>query len=144
MQILIETEVNTNFESVFAAFDEQLFMALNPPIMPVKLRRFDGCQKGDLVQIELPIGLWESLITENGESDSEIYFIDEGRKLPFPLKKWRHQHRIQRTGENTSLIIDKIDFSTNFAPLDWLMYPVLYLQFLYRKPVYRKRFGKTQ
>lgn len=143
MNIRIETKVAKSHEQVFSAFKEDLFMALNPPIMPVKLLRFDGCKKGDEVHIQLPFGmLWVSDITDFSHSEKEIYFIDEGRKLPIPLKKWRHQHRIIAQGENTTLIVDDIDFSTNNRLLDFLIYPALWLQFVYRKPVYRRWFNK--
>ncbi len=142
MRIKIKTKVNKDYKAVFEQFDKDLFLALNPPIMPVKLLRFDGCKTGDEVHIQLPFKtLWISDITEFSASEKEIYFIDEGRKLPFPLKKWKHKHRIIKLSENETLIVDDINFSTNFILLDILIYPTLFLQFLYRKPIYKKWFA---
>lgn len=142
MRINITTQVNKNFQIVFSQFNESLFLALNPPIMPVTLLRFDGCQKGDEVHIKLPFKmLWISDIIEFSESDKEIYFIDIGRKLPFPLKKWKHKHRIIFLEEKRTQIIDEISFSTNNWLLDILIYPALWLQFMYRIPIYKKWFS---
>ncbi len=142
MRICIKTNVNKPYKQIFSGFNEALFLALNPPIMPVKLLRFDGCKKGDEVHIQLPFKmLWISDITDFSETENEIYFIDEGRQLPFPLKQWKHKHRIIKQTENDTLIIDDINFSTNNKLLDFLIYPALWLQFAYRKPVYKKWFA---
>lgn len=147
MKINVSTHVESNMEQVWAQFDESLFKALNPPFPPVKLLRFDGSQKGDEVHLLLNFllfkQLWKSLITDQGEKDGEIYFVDEGIQLPFFLKKWRHRHRIVRNGRG-STIIDEIEYHTPLPLLDWLMYPAMIGQFLYRKPVYQKFFAKKK
>jgi ligand-binding SRPBCC domain-containing protein len=81
----------------------------------------------------------EKLITENEEKAGEIYFIDKGIQLPFFLSYWQHKHIIRQQGKQTS-IIDDIRFRTPFFLFDFLLFPVLYGQFLYRKPVYKKYF----
>jgi ligand-binding SRPBCC domain-containing protein len=63
--------------------------------------------------------------------------------LPFFLSYWQHTHRIRRQGEHTA-ITDDIQFKTPFLLFDFLMYPVLYAQFLYRKPVYKRLFGSRE
>jgi ligand-binding SRPBCC domain-containing protein len=147
MHIQITTIVTQNYRQVAAKFDENLFSALNPPFPPVKLLRFDGSRKGDEVHLELNFLLfkqvWKSLIVENGEKEGEVYFIDKGIKLPFFLSCWQHRHIIRQQGEYTA-IIDDIQFKTPFFLFDFLMYPVLYGQFLYRKPVYKTYFSKAK
>ncbi len=144
MKLKIETDVRQDYRTVFAGFSRELFLALNPPFPPVELQKF-GMAKGDEVHILLKFGLfsqqWVSLITETGESETEIYFVDEGVSLPFFLKKWRHRHRILRR-ENGARIIDDITFEGRFPLLTYLLFPVLYAQFRYRSPVYRRFFGK--
>jgi ligand-binding SRPBCC domain-containing protein len=144
MRIKITTLVTQNYRQVADKFDENLFKALSPPFPPVKLLRFDGSRKGDEVHLELNFLLfrqvWKSLITEDGVKEGEVYFIDKGTQLPFFLSYWQHTHRICQQGAHTA-IIDDIQFKTPFFLFDFLMYPVLYGQFLYRKPVYRKLFG---
>jgi len=144
MKIKVETVVNADFTKVYTAFDQQLFKALNPPLLPVKLLRFDGCQKGDEVHLQFPFGVrWVSLITDSQTSMEKFVFVDEGRILPFPLKNWKHQHKVLRKNHKT-MIVDDIYYQTHHILLDWLLYPVLYMQFLYRKPVYRRYFEKKK
>lgn len=143
MRISISTAVNQSVKKVFEGFNEALFLKLSPPFPPVKLLRFDGCRKNDEVHLQLSFIFfsqqWISLITEYENNINEIYFIDEGISLPFFLKSWKHKHLI-KAHENTTQIIDDIEFSTGTVVTDILFYPLLYLQFLYRKPVYEKLF----
>lgn len=147
MRITIPTSVRQPPEVVWEQFNEDLFRKLSPPFPPAKLLRFDGSLPGDEVHVELNFGLfqqtWVSVITEQRETAEEIYFVDEGVKLPFFLRFWRHKHRILRDGTG-SRIIEEIDYRTPFLPMDYLMYPVLYGQFSYRKPVYRRVFGGSE
>ena len=147
MRLKIETKVFARLDKVSRGFNEQLFKALNPPFPPVKLLKFGGCEKGDKVVLELNFLLfkqiWQSDITDHGESEREWYFVDEGVKLPFFLKTWRHRH-IVRSTPNGSVIIDDIEFSTGTIVTDFIMYPVLFAHFLYRKPVYKKVFKQKE
>lgn len=146
MKILIETTVEQDFKTVFDGFNESLFLALKPPFPPMALKRFDGSQTGDKVEMQLNFILfkqdWNAEIIAHGATDTEYYFIDSGVQLPFFLKYWRHRHRIIKTPKNQTLIIDDIEFTTPFGLLNYLMYPVMYLQFAMRKPVYKRIFKK--
>ncbi len=145
MHFIIQTRVEQNYQTVFNGFTKDLFMALKPPLMPLKLLRFDGCKKGDEVHVELMWGLkWTSLITSRALGTKEIFFIDEGLQLPFFLKSWQHQHRIINLENDNggALIVDDITYQTPFFWLDYLLYPIMYLQFYYRKPVYKRYFKK--
>ena len=143
MHLTIKTQVHQGYRSVMQGFTEDLFIKLNPPFPPVKLIRFDGCKKGDVVSLELNFIFfkqrWESLIVEDNLTDEEFYFIDEGRKLPFFLKYWRHKHRIIKN-ESGSEVVDDVSFRSPIRMTDFLLYPFLWLQFWYRKPVYKKVF----
>ena len=144
MRIVISTQVKQPFQTVFAGFEKELFLKLNPPFPKVKLKRFDGSQTGDIVTIELNFLLfkqtWVSKIIDHQSNQDEIYFIDQGIKLPFFLKSWQHQHRILNEGHQAR-IVDDIDYKTPFWLMDYLMYPLMYVQFLYRKPIYRRYFA---
>jgi ligand-binding SRPBCC domain-containing protein len=144
MKILIQTQVNQEFRTVWDGFDLSLFEILSPPFPPVKVLRFDGCLKGNFVSLELNFLLfkqtWTSEITEQQATDDEIYFIDEGTKLPFFLSYWQHKHRVVRNPSGGTLIIDDISFKTPTLFTNYLFYPLMYLQFLMRKPIYRKVF----
>ena len=143
MQLKITTQVNADWKTVQQGFNEELFKALNPPFPKVSLRQFDGCEKGDIVDLELNFLVfkqrWKSEIIDDHTTEKSFYFIDVGVKTPFFLKSWKHQHIIQAS-INGSEIIDQITFTTGTLFTDLIMYPLLVGQFLYRKPIYKKRF----
>jgi len=143
MKILLKTQVEQDYRMVYERFDRDLFLALKPPLLPLELKRFDGSKTGDEVHIQLGRGFlaqdWNAKIVEDKLTDDEAYFIDEGIKLPFFLKTWQHKHRIIRT-ETGAIIIDDIEYKTPTLLTDYLMYPIMWLQFAARKPVYRKYF----
>ncbi|AKP50641.1 SRPBCC family protein [Cyclobacterium amurskyense] len=146
MKFRLTTNVNQNYLKVKSGFNADLFKALNPPFPPVKLLRFDGSSKGDLVSLELNFiffkQVWTSEITADHLDRNEYFFVDEGLKLPFFLKKWHHKHRIISDGNDQAKIIDEISFSSPIRLLDYLLYPLLYFQFSMRKPIYKKVFSK--
>lgn len=144
MKLILKTTVQQSYLQVWRGFDETLFRRLSPPFPPVRVVRFDGCLKGNIVELELNFFLfkllWTSKITEQQGNVEEVFFIDEGVKLPFFLSYWRHRHRIIKDGEHT-IIADEIEFRTPSILTDYLFYPLLYGQFLYRKPIYRNVFS---
>lgn len=147
-RIRLSVQVEQDYKAVFTGFTEDLFKQLKPPGVRMKLVRFDGCQKGDIVQLELKVlgfikQMWKSTVTDSGKRAREFYFVDEGKgaELPFFLKKWKHRHRMIDEGERGTTIIDDFEYT---APLgmNWLLYPVLWAQFAYRKAVYKRVFKK--
>jgi ligand-binding SRPBCC domain-containing protein len=138
MKILIKTDIPRNFLEVFARFDLNLFKKLAPPLVRLEVLRFDGCKKGDEVHLKVSGKLWISHITADYQDDSQIYFVDMGYQIPYPLTYWKHVHRVESTGEKSSQVIDDIEFSTGNALTDRLIYPGIYVMFLLRKPVYKK------
>lgn len=143
VNITIKTIVDQRLPEVIAGFHGDLFLKLNPPFPKVRLVRFDGCRKGDIVSMKLDFLIfkqtWTSEITENQSSSDEFFFIDKGIQMPFFFKYWRHKHILQAQDDKT-VVIDDITYQTPSLLTDWLMYPLLYLQFLYRKPIYKKVF----
>ena len=144
MKINIETKVNQNLQTVWKGFDLTLFKKLSPPFPPVEIIEFGGCMKRDKVHLRLNFLLfkqdWISDIIDQQATDQEIFFIDEGSKLPFFLAEWHHKHRMVKDGSGT-IIKDEITFKTPTLLTDYIFYPLMYLQFLYRKPIYRKIFN---
>jgi len=145
MNLVITTKVEQHYKAVKAGINEQLFKQLAPPFPPFRLLRFDGSKTGDYVHIELNLllckQLWISRITDHDTTPEEYYFVDEGEKLPFFLKTWKHRHRFCKYGEQT-YIIDDISYTTPFLLLDYLMYPAMWLQFAYRRPIYKRVFKR--
>jgi len=146
MQIIIKTKVEKDVNTVFEAFDLELFKKLKPPGIGLKVLRFDGCKTGDLVELELNFGLfkqkWKSEITESGTTDNGFFFVDEsyGKDLPFFLSDWKHRHIISKDDAGT-IITDHINFKSPYG-LSFLFYPAVWLQMYLRKPVYKKTFKK--
>lgn len=145
MQLQVRTKIRRPYLQVKEGFNEQLFMKLNPPFPKVDLKRFDGCEKGDLVNMQLNFIVfkqtWESLITADDTTKGYFFFQDEGKQLPFFLKKWKHRHWVRKVDEFSSEIVDDVHFSTGNILSDVCMYPLMKAQFLYRPPVYRKFFN---
>nr|WP_209331095.1 hypothetical protein [Lunatimonas salinarum] len=146
MHITLSTQVDQHYLKVKEGFSSELLLKLNPPFPTVRLTRFDGSEVGDLVSLEINMLIakvnWTSKITNSAITAEEYYFVDEGVSLPFFLRKWKHKHRIIRQGDEQTVIRDEISFSGRFSLLTPILYPVLYFQFLYRKPIYRKVFAK--
>ncbi|WP_339757364.1 hypothetical protein [Algoriphagus aquimarinus] len=144
MRLELSCQVNQDFLKVKAGFNESLFAKLSPPFPPVNLVRYDGSETGDMVSMELNFFFfkqkWTSTITDNHTNSKEYYFVDEGVELPFFLKSWKHKHRIIKEGHST-IIRDEIEFKAPFGLLSLLLYPALYIQFAYRKPIYKKVFA---
>lgn len=146
MRIKIPIPVEGKPEEILKRFDRQLFEALSPPGIKVELLRFDGSKKGDKIHVRLHMPLlgkqdWVSVITEEVWSEQEAYFVDEGEQLPAFLSQWRHKHLVEAY-KNGSRIVEDISYESPYKILTILLYPVMYLQFAYRKIVYWKVFGR--
>jgi ligand-binding SRPBCC domain-containing protein len=144
--ISIKTTVRRPLAEVKSKFNRALFLALSPPFPKALVEKFDGCSPGDKVQLTLNFILfkqqWHGVITEESSTDVEWYFIDEGEILPFPLKSWKHKHALRvDASSGKTLIHDYISFSTGSWLLDRLSYPLFFMMFYYRKPIYRKYFA---
>ncbi len=145
MKFNVKTKVNAPIEHVWGNFNRNLFLKLAPVFPPLTLLRFDGCKVGDIVCLKLGFiffsQIWESHVIAQETKENEISFIDEGKKLPFFLKYWQHTHILQKNADNTTTIIDAISYKSPFW-LDYLFFPLLYLTFAYRIPIYKKFFKK--
>ena len=143
MRITIKTRVEQDFRKVFQAFDFNLFMKLKPPLVSLKVMRFDGSSPGDVVHVEINVlGLkqeWISEITERIENTSECYFVDEGTLLPKPLEYWQHRHIIKKSIDS-SIIIDDICYKSGNILVEFLLFPAFFMQFFLRKHVYKSYF----
>lgn len=149
MKLLLKTNVKQPPDQVWAEFNEQLFKQLAPPFPRIRLLRFDGSTTGCTVEVELNFLLfrqiWQSEIIDHGVTEEEIWFVDRGSKLPFFLKFWLHRHRLLRISHGTdsgTQIVDDIEYRTGSVILDYLMYPLMWAQFVYRGPIYRRAFNK--
>ncbi len=147
MKLLLKTRVEQSPREVWSGFDESLFLKLAPPFPRTRLLKFEGSTTGCWVEVEINFVVfkqtWQSLIVAHEESEQTIWFIDEGRKLPFFLKYWRHRHLMEADGTGT-IITDDIEYRSPTSIFDILLYPSLWLQFAYRKPIYRRVFARKK
>jgi ligand-binding SRPBCC domain-containing protein len=146
MNIVIRTRVQADLATVVAGFNEDLFRALAPPFPRVKVLRFDGCHAGDVVSVQLNFGVGTQVFTSDiirhEQTDNAFVFVDRGRDMPFPLTQWEHVHSIERSDAGC-VITDDITYRTSNKLLDVLTYPLFWLQFFYRKPIYRRAFREA-
>ena len=145
MHVTLRTAVSQPPAVVMAGFTRELFVALAPPFPRLRLLRFDGCHSGDRVEIELDTLVkrlsWTSLIVDDGtQPDGTHFFVDEGQVLPPPLRFWRHRHLIQPCPNGGSVIVDALEYRTASRLLDALIYPAMWAQFAWRRPIYRRWF----
>ena len=145
MHVTLRTAVSQPPARVMAGFTRELFVALAPPFPRLRLLRFDGCRTGDRVEIELNTLVtrlaWTSLIVDDGvQPDGTLFFIDEGQVLPPPLRFWRHRHLIQPGPNGGSVIVDALEYRTASRLLDVVIYPAMWAQFAWRRPIYRRWF----
>lgn len=146
MNIRLETKVKGHYKTIMDGFDRELFEALTPKQGKVEIVTFTGSKKGDRVHLRFlsPIRTeWISDITEDAVNEDEAYFIDEGVKLPFPLRYWQHKHIVRKVTEETSCIVDDITFKGVNPVVSLLLYPAIYLGFYPRKRIYQQYFGKA-
>ena len=145
MHLTLRTTVAQLPAQVMAGFTRELFVALAPPFPKLRLQRFDGSHTGDQVEIELDTLVtrlrWTSRITEDGVlSDGTHFFVDEGQILPPPLRYWQHRHLVQPAPHGGSVIVDALEYRTASPVLDALLYPAMWAQFAWRRPIYRRWF----
>ena len=144
MRLVLKTKVSGNYKVIMDRFDLDLFEALKPIGAKMEIVEFTGSQKGDLVHIRFTKPFrteWISKITDHGSDDKMAFFLDEGDKLPFPLKKWKHKHIVEYETDSQSIIVDDISFSSNNVILDLILYPAMFLGFYPRKKIYKKYFS---
>ena len=144
----ITCRVHASLPYVWSQFDQHLLGKLSPPFPIARIIQFDGCQVNDEVCIELDFLIfktrWHSRITAFQADATSYVFVDEGTRVPFGMKAWHHEHRIESISAIESAIIDKIQFQTNYKLLDWLLFPLIWGMIVYRLPLYKKYLHQPQ
>jgi len=142
----VSTTVQASVENIRQKFTADLFKELNPPFPPVKLLRFGGNEPGAEVELEMNFLLfkqrWLSHISAAELSENKWFFIDEGVKLPFFLVSWKHVHLVEQSGRG-SKITDRISLGGPAWLPDFLLVFLFKGLMTYRKPVYRRIFGRA-
>lgn len=145
MRIVLRSVVKAHFKNVAADFSHDLFVFLLPPKFVASLVAYEGSKPGSKVHIRFRLPYpsdWISVIKSEVKDENNYVFVDEGEKLPFGLKSWRHIHSVKKMHEQSTEIIDDMNFSTGIRLLDYILYPFLFLSFYPRKNLYKKYFEK--
>lgn len=144
MRLVLSSVVERNWLEVKSRFNRELFLSLKPPLIQLQLLRFDGCAAGDEVHVIInTVGIkqkWISHITKSEQTEREWSFVDQGHKIPWPIKSWRHHHRVISLSAGETLIVDDINFECMAPWMEPLMYPFLWAAFVIRPLRYKKFF----
>lgn len=144
MKLVFESRIDLPLLEIKSRFNQELFLALKPPVIKLTINRFDGCSPGDEIHLDLnTMGnkqQWISVITEEKQDAKEWSFVDEGKVMPWPLATWKHHHRVVSLGDKSAMIIDDITFGCAHFWMEKLIYPALWFTFAIRPARYRKFF----
>lgn len=143
MEFSVSTPVNAEFQRVISRFNKDLFTHLLPSFPRIQLLQFDGTAVGNMLRLRIFLSSWsmdwDTQIIERQENASEVFFIDQGIRLPLFLVYWEHKHRIIKK-EHCTVIIDEITYKSANSMVEYLVMPVLWASFIARKKGYRSFF----
>lgn len=145
MRIRMVTTVKAPFDVVSGNFDRNLFEYLLPPVFPAVIRRYEGHMPGDIIDVllKLPFGKHWTLITkETWKTAKEYGFAERGLRTPLGITYWHHTHRVVARNQNSSFIIDEIEFETSLYLTDYTHYVFLFGVLYYHKLMYSRYFKK--
>ncbi|MFN2395166.1 MAG: hypothetical protein ABR597_05710 [Bacteroidales bacterium] len=118
-----------------------------PPFSLARIERYEGQSPGDIVDMKFNIpflGYWTVIIKESWTSNREYGFIDRGLRVPFGITYWKHIHRVVARNNQSSFIVDDIEYETAWKFLDVILYLPMFFIFYPRKFQYRKYFKLIQ
>jgi ligand-binding SRPBCC domain-containing protein len=143
MRFKIRTHVNAPLETVKSGFDVHLLKAISPPLPKIHVDVYEGNKVGDRIDFLLDFvvfkGRWTGEVTERADGNDRFWFVDEGHQMPLGLTYWHHKHLLE-TNHTGTLITDDVHYCTKFWLFDALLFVPMYLQFMYRKPYYKRYF----
>jgi ligand-binding SRPBCC domain-containing protein len=143
MRIRFVTTVMAPYKVVTKGFNRKLLEYLLPPFSFI--RRYEGQQPGDIIDLRLRVPFttnWTVIIKDSWHSFKEYGFADRGLRVPMGIKYWQHSHRVVTRNDDSSFIIDDIEYETSYIILDYILYIPLFLSFYRRKFLYKKYFEK--
>jgi len=140
MRYVQRVKINcSDIKTVKDEFNNLLFLKHLTKPLPVKIIEWDGTEDRAKAHLAFWFFGWRDFIVQhknNVETKSEFSFIDEGKSLPFFLKKWRHKHGAYKTKDYIT-IKDEVFFTTKNTILDLTLFPVLVLPIIIRKVLYK-------
>lgn len=147
MKLNVTTHYKTSksLQDIFSLFNKDMFYFLtkNGPVHPT---RYDGDDIGSEIHLDMLLpwkDKWVSIITDRVLKEDMCFFVDEGKKLPFGIKTWRHEHIVQKESDGVK-ILDEIEFSSGNWLLDRFWYISFLPQFLARKKQYKQYLNRYE
>ncbi|QKS70997.1 hypothetical protein FLK61_30220 [Paenalkalicoccus suaedae] len=114
-----KTEINKPIKDVWEFFQTNENLVAITGFPKITLLGDKDVFEGSHVHLKMDFFLvkldWQGEITK---VVPEAYFMDEGKKLPFPFKEWRHVHAFKELSPSKTKMIDRVEFSSYVpAPL---------------------------
>ncbi|SER47781.1 SRPBCC family protein [Salipaludibacillus aurantiacus] len=135
-----KTDILQPLETIWPFFQTNENLAAITGFPKIKVLGDKEVFKGSAVHLQLNFFIvklnWKGEITETADRK---YFIDEGLKIPFPFKSWRHVHAFKRLEGNGTRMIDRVEY-TSFLP-PFIVNLMLKGMFADRKRQLKKMFG---
>ena len=92
------------------------FERLTPPFDPVKVKKRRGGIDGGTVHIQMNLGpIPLTWIAKHHSYKKNVQFLDE--QISGPFVEWNHKHLFEKLDNQSSKLIDKIDYQLPLEPL---------------------------
>jgi ligand-binding SRPBCC domain-containing protein len=131
LDFVYETTFEESLEEVWGFFETAENLVQITSFPKVKLLSDPSTREGNLIKMELQFPLltleWDSFISEMRRHD---YFVDEGARLPFPFRTWKHTHRFYRR-ENLTMMEDRVELTAHVPA--WMVRAFLISMFRQRE-----------
>ncbi|RKL68805.1 hypothetical protein CR203_01810 [Salipaludibacillus neizhouensis] len=112
-----KTELPRSISEVWSFFQTNENLASITAFPKIDILGDKDVKEGASVHLRLDFILlrlhWKGRITK---VVPEAYFMDEGEKLPFPFKTWRHVHAFKELGSYKTKMIDRVEYESFVPP----------------------------
>tara|TARA_B100000287_G_scaffold349679_1_gene338298 strand:+ start:252 stop:722 length:471 start_codon:yes stop_codon:yes gene_type:complete len=106
---------------------------------PVKIENWRGIDDGKTASFSFWFFGWRKISVVHKHYTLKrnfLYFVDEGRILPFGIKNWQHHHTVKNSRDG-SLIIDKVILDHDLGVKKYFIYPIMLFPIIIRKVTYK-------
>jgi ligand-binding SRPBCC domain-containing protein len=111
-----ETIIDESLTEVWRFFQSTENLAQMTRVPKIAVLGDSNVYEGAKVHLRLNFLLlnfyWKGTISETVDG---VYFIDEGERLPWPIRSWQHVHTFKALSHNQTQMIDRISVSS-FLP----------------------------
>ena len=136
-----ETKIDKEFEEVWTFFSTADNLAKITSFPKVRILSDPSTTPGNTIKMQFNFFIfrisWHSKITKK----EQTYFIDEGEKLPFPFKEWKHTHKFKEDGKLT-VMTDIVEYDASVP--DFFVKFILNQMFSGREKEIKKYFQKAK